>query len=359
MVYTSNYSGDERVDLLQSELERSIETFDSAYELLQFNEQLINNDNKEGLQAIKKKFILDSFKVNKTYKDYKQWEFEQKQTFIENDIQEYNKMLGKMFRVNDNLETLNEDFENLSSSVRLPSFKFSIKTLELYGNESLLNSIVKDSQGEYPRIVKLDQMFSLDPSSSLPFPDYKVINQLINLEYRLRIERRLKYEVLKLIKNQILVENSRWTTRNNYLDDFLNKQLAGAIEEVDKIKNETVKERDISSESSEDEEVEEEEESEIIREIEQETERHDQHREDDHDHDHEDEIEIIEIKSGDEEYHHNSNIDHSFDNDNGSDTDDTDSIPLGSLSNVTKHARPEPTNSEAESEDDDEMLLDS
>lgn len=323
---------EETIDFLQRELEKSIESFGSAYELLQCNDQLMNNATDLNLQGIKKKFILDSFKVSKIHKDYREWEHEQKERFIGNDIKEYNRMTGKMFRVNDSLEKSTEKFEKLSSSVRLPEFELSIKTLQLYGDESLLESC-KDKNGEYPRSVKLNQLFSLEKASSLPFPDYKIINQLINLEYRLRIERRLKYEVLKLIKNQILVENSRWTTRNNYLEGFFNKRLPEAIEEVEKIKNESMKEHELSSASSEDEREEDLDEN--------------LHEEDEEEEEEDDEIEIEQTK---EEHRDEdeSDFDHGINNGNS---------PTSSSSRDQPTSRPEPTKSDAESEDD-EMLLD-
>ncbi|ODV81192.1 uncharacterized protein CANTADRAFT_25415 [Suhomyces tanzawaensis NRRL Y-17324] len=275
-------SGD--IDMISPELEAKImefeaiaqetmDTIGSAYSMVDFNQKVINGDAIEstGVQALKRLFILDSFKIDRFQKSLREWESIQSENFVRTEIDTYNKITGQMSRVNGHVEQLTTELETLKRSAELPAFRFSRQTLQEYGG-NILDRIPKDETGDYQSVIEIDQIYSLDPQSNLPFPEFKEVNKLINIEYRLRLERRIKYEILVLIKNQIVANNNKWSARDRELNDFLLNKLAGVIDEVEKIKaNEyedlNLEESDEENESFEQEiEEEEEEENEVLEE---------------------------------------------------------------------------------------------
>ncbi|RLV89291.1 hypothetical protein JA1_005214 [Spathaspora sp. JA1] len=236
-------SSSDQITTLTNQLNSTLDTFKSAHELL---EQTCSTE-------LKKQFILDSFKITKTHKDYKHWEHQQIGQFIDDQVHEYNHIVANIHRINTTLDKLTQEYEHLIKTVRIPEFQFSVKTLQMYGDESLIN-LIPDGV----KVVKLSQLFSFDDNSpELIKLDYNVINQLINIEFKLRIKLRIKYEVLNLIKLKIMANNSKWNIRNSYLTDFIDKKLTDAINQVEKIKNdEGVNVKQQSEYMSEDEEEE-------------------------------------------------------------------------------------------------------
>ncbi|KAK6453844.1 uncharacterized protein RJT20DRAFT_143194 [Scheffersomyces xylosifermentans] len=280
------------IETLQVSLQETLSSYDSAHELLQLNGEIINEtgplsqDRIHTGQSLKKKFILDSFKVSKVQKEYKEWEHSQTDSFIKNEITAYNKTVSESARLNIKIDTLTEQFEELNSTVHLPRFTFSIQTLLKFGDEKLLEYLEKDEDGEYPSTVEVDQLFSVDSKSNLPFPDYKVFYDLVNLEYRLRAEKRIKYEILVLIRNQIALNNTKWATRDNYLSDFLKKQIPTVIGEIESIKTSEAENKEESEESEDEQE-------EIIeQEIEEEEEEENEPQEEGHPIEEEEEVEL-------------------------------------------------------------------
>ena len=225
-----------RIEALQQELESTRETFITARELLDADDQTIQayiSQDQSSLEStpesllLQKKFILDSFKINKAHKNYKDWERDCKKHLIENDVVQYNEILGKMSRVNLAINKAAAIYEKLSTSVTLPNFLISRKTLEKSN---------KDGNDQLPRNVQLKQLFSLEASSTLPLPEFKVINQLINIEYRLRLEKRIQLELLTLIKQKLNSENREWAKNLDSLDRFITQSIPEAISQVERIK---------------------------------------------------------------------------------------------------------------------------
>lgn len=92
------------IEQLQLSLLQTIETFQSANKLLELNKELLSNDQllTEKLNDIKRlqrEFLLDSFRVNRFHKGYKEWENKSKDIFIENEIKGYNNKLGTNVKV--------------------------------------------------------------------------------------------------------------------------------------------------------------------------------------------------------------------------------------------------------------------
>lgn len=331
----------ERIESLQNLLDSTLETFDSAKKLLDINEQLLKSVNSSEnapssseLQQVKKNFILDSFKINKAQKELKDWENDCRNRVIDTETVEYNETLGKISSINLKIGQESYTYEALSGSIALPKFIISRRTLETLNDESLLK-IAQAGRDQLPRHVQLSDLFSLDSSSALPTPDFKRISQLINIEYRMRLEKRLKLELLTLIKQKLDNENRSWTKNLSYLNNFINKSVPEAIAEVEKIKSEEndtklKKEQLESDESLDEEEVE-------IQEVEREEEEGEQ-----------------------EEVIHGHNIEIEEENVDDDDDDD-DGHAKGSdvedlvVSQVESHEN-EPV--EEVDDDDDDMLID-
>ncbi|ABN68050.2 predicted protein [Scheffersomyces stipitis CBS 6054] len=282
---------EEKIIALSSSLSKTAETYGSARELLESSRVLSNEKSPiddEGisrLQESKKKFILDSFRVSKVQKEYKEWERRQTDSFVKNEITAYNKTISESARLNIKVDKLMRDYEILHGSVKLPSFTFSIETLKKFGNDEFLGNLQKDENGEYPSKIHLHQVFSADSKSSLPFPDFQVFYDLVNLEFRLRTEKRIKYEILVLIRNQIAVNNTKWTARDNHLSDFIGKRLYSEISEIEKIRVSEAQMKENESDESEYDP-----EDNIVQEIEEE-EEHDEREQDEDEEEEEEEVE--------------------------------------------------------------------
>ena len=63
-----------------------------------------------------------------------------------------------------------------------------------------------------------------------------MINQLINIEYRLRLEKRIQLELLTLIKQKLNSENREWAKNLDSLDRFITQSIPEAISQVERIK---------------------------------------------------------------------------------------------------------------------------
>lgn len=232
---------EEEIDELKLLLDESKSTLESTKNLLEkigeLNSDSGNPDTVFEIKKLQREFILDSFKVNRFQKQYKNWIHEKKQDIIDTDVKEYNLKLGKTARLNSEVEELDDDFESLRKSIKLPDFKFSIHTISQFDDGKLLEYITKDQEtGEFPPEVELSQLFSVDSDSTLPSPDFKSFQSLLNIEHRLRIQRRIKYEVLLTVKNQLTSNNRKWTTRDVSLNEFINNKLAKVIQETEEIK---------------------------------------------------------------------------------------------------------------------------
>ncbi|KAK6462755.1 hypothetical protein DFJ63DRAFT_336060 [Scheffersomyces coipomensis] len=302
----------EKLETLHQSLLDSINTYKTAQDLLSTNQQLINqsNTNEEianQLQTLKKQFILDSFNVNKVIKDYKDWDHQYTQDFINYEIFNYNKVLTDNNRLQQEVDKLTGIYEELYNKVSLPDIEFSIQTLIQFNDEEILRQLPRDENGSYPKIIHINQLFSLDPKSELSFPDYKKFQKLTDIEYRLRASKRLKYEILLFIKNQVSVNNTKWSKRDNELKTFLNQKLPKVFDEVNVIKgleakalkvNGGVSNGDEEGKSPSDDE---DDEDEIIQQDFDEDEDEEDHRDDDGEHENGSKVEEEEEEEEEEE----------------------------------------------------------
>lgn len=248
---------------LQNSVLQTIETFQSANKLLELNKELLNKnelltEKVNDVKKLQREFLLDSFRVNRFHKDYKEWENKSKDTFIENEIKGYNNKLGQMSRLNFETEKLDKEYEGLRDTVKLPECRLSIQTIKLYNDGLLLKYIEKNSDGEYPQTVDISELFSLDSNSKLPQPDFTVFNRLLNIEYKLRIQRKVKYEILLSVKQQLTAKNKKWSSRDSDLNYFMTRKLVDIMNEVEKVRKseyEDLKDYDYYNNEEEEEEM--------------------------------------------------------------------------------------------------------
>lgn len=223
---------------LKSSVEVLKQSVASTSDLLAFADDIAQNKevDPEALKQTQRSALLDSLRVKRFHKLYKTWDNERRDEFIEKEIRAYNKRYAQMTRLHTELNELDEKYADTKNSVLLPKFKLSIQTLQKYEDGELLKYLNKDAQGIYPSLVSLDELFSLDPSSSLAAPDYKTFNKLVNTEFSLRSLCQIKYEVLLRVKQHLSSKNSQWSRRDTLLHSFLTTSLRERIDEVKKIR---------------------------------------------------------------------------------------------------------------------------
>lgn len=224
----------ERVEAL---LEDASTRENVGIELLEF---LLNSKEKGNETArfkdLRKRFLLESYHINKLHREYKLWEDDWTKQFVEEEVRSYNRKLGEMARINYNVERLSEEYSNLKRKISLPKFTFSFKTIEAFENGRLVQFVSKNEKGEYPSSVELGSLFSLDRQSHLLPPDFDIFKKLMNIEYRLRIERKAKYDILLSIKQDLTSKNIKWATRDTELNNFINTKLSNVIKDVEKVR---------------------------------------------------------------------------------------------------------------------------
>lgn len=237
---------------LQQVLEECLSSFESAYEMLDSNKAMVTGETTHKL-VDNKQYILDSFKVNRAVNSYKHWEREGIDQMINEDFVEYNKTKAELSRLDNEYSQFILENDGIRTSVKLPKFQFSYQSLKLVGDEELLARI----EGE-PELVDISDIYSVNPKDDLPFPEDAVIKQLINMEYRVRMEKRLRYEIAQGIKHQIISNNSKWNARDTAIEDFVSKKLPSVIKEVENTLGE-IESSDSEEEEEEEDELEEEE----------------------------------------------------------------------------------------------------
>lgn len=265
----SSVESTERIELLLGSLERNLETFRSAHDLLNLSKDLLQNDNipdQANIRLTKRNYIVDSFKLDKSHKEYKNWESETRLRFIKNDIVNYNQVVAKIAKANQKLNESSNTYETLAKTIQIPDFTVSIETLEKYGDEKLLEL------GKLYGIANLQlvQLFSLNADDETKlFPEFSIIQDLINIEFRLRVERRVHLEILMLMKNKMQSQNRTWTVKDNQLKEFLDIKVKQMIETVEQTNAEDNKEREDEEDNDDDDDDDddEDEEGEVVREV--------------------------------------------------------------------------------------------
>lgn len=261
-----------RVEDLRSLAEKAERSLDSVSELLRLTKEISNGiGNLQDLKKAQKQVLLDSFSVKKFHRDYKEWENNGINLFIDGEVKAYNRKLAQMSRLHNEIFEQEEKYAELRKTISLPQFQFSLQTIESYEGGRLLERLETEN-GKYPRKIQLDQLFSLDSNSRLPPPSFTEFNQLVNLEYRLRMFMQIKHEVLLRVKTHLTAKNTQWATRDAALDLFMTRDLPKVIAEVEKIKTSEYEDLKYYEEEYEMEDDEEEEEEEEVEEEEEEAE---------------------------------------------------------------------------------------
>lgn len=227
---------DSRLARLQRDLERPRASLQSVNRLLEMGEAIVQQQPVDGIDAARTQFLLDSFRVNKFHKDYKSWEGKAIDSFVDEEVLLFNKQLGKMARINEEIEILETEYDKVRRQIKIPSFKFSIQTIQAYNGGELLRFVDKIEEGKYPSTVDSTSIFSLGGGSNLLPLDFGTFNKLLNIEYRLRMQRQIKYEVLVVAKQQLTAKNQKWASRDSALNQFITKDLQRMFEEVSKIR---------------------------------------------------------------------------------------------------------------------------
>ena len=213
---------------------------------------------RDPLKTSQRSFILDSFKLTLFQTKFKTWEHSYTANFTETTISQYNKLLGQMAICNSRKEATDKEYSLLMTSVELPQFEFSKEAYERsFGNESTQTEESKETQkkaikknGSSDRTKSLlsidspftensshstlDHIYSVSPSSPLPFPQFEEFNRLVNAEYRLRIEKRIKYEILEVVRNRLTTSTEKWKARVARLDKFFDgvDEIANEVETI-------------------------------------------------------------------------------------------------------------------------------
>lgn len=225
---TINYTMVQEVDLKQQAEQLGL-SVDSIGELLKIGDDLLLGEvEPERLKAAHRGALLDSLRVKRFHKQYKTWENQRRDEFIEKEIRAYNKKYAQMTRLHAELAELNERYQDLKKSVVLPAFHFLRQTLKQFEDKNLLEGL------EDLSLVSLDSLFSLDPTKGSP-PEYETFNRLVNLEFRLRTLCQIKYEVLLRVRLHLTSKNSQWAKRDALLNDFL-RSVKEKVDEVKRIR---------------------------------------------------------------------------------------------------------------------------
>lgn len=202
---------------------------DSIDELLRLGGDLCKGDvDSDKIKAAQRQALLDSLKVKRFHKLYKQWENQRRDDFIEKEVRAYNKKYAQVTRLHTELAELDEKYRDMKKSVLLPAFNFLKQTLKEFEEGRLLEGFEDKS------LISLDSLYSLDPSTQTP-PDYQTFNKLMNLEFRLRTISQIKYEVLLRVRTHLTSKNSQWAKRDALLNEFL-RSVREKIDEVKKIR---------------------------------------------------------------------------------------------------------------------------
>ncbi|PVH15780.1 uncharacterized protein CXQ87_003634 [Candidozyma duobushaemuli] len=214
---------------LKQQAEQLGSSVDSIDELLRLGGDLCKGDvDSDKIKAAQRQALLDSLKVKRFHKSYKQWENQRRDDFIEKEVRAYNKKYAQVTRLHTELAELDEKYRDMKKSVSLPAFNFSKQTLKEFEEGRLLEGFEDKSS------ISLDSLYSLDPSTQTP-PDYQTFNKLMNLEFRLRTISQIKYEVLLRVRTHLTSKNSQWAKRDASLNEFL-RSVREKIDEVKKIR---------------------------------------------------------------------------------------------------------------------------
>ncbi|CAH6720472.1 hypothetical protein CLIB1444_04S00826 [[Candida] jaroonii] len=201
----------QHIEKLQSNIENLLTTNESISQLLQ-------QPNK----SLQRQSILDSYAISQFNRDVKDMK-----SSIHEDSFSYNKKLSLMFKHSNELEIIMKEYEQKSKLVKLPDLKISTLTLKQYDE-----SLHAEEQN-----INIKDFFTVDKSIDKPLLDFDSFKKLVNLEYRNRVERMVKYQILLNIKSEIDKDKDKWSKRNVELERFLQRDVEKIVKTVENIRN--------------------------------------------------------------------------------------------------------------------------
>ncbi|KAI5957195.1 hypothetical protein KGF54_000123 [Candida jiufengensis] len=331
------------------------DSFKSIQELNDYNQRLASKESLDTtvLNSIKKKFILDSVKLQRTFQQYKNWEIETKKNYINNDLVDYNKTVSEIAKANQKLDETTKVYEKLSSTLKLPEFAVNVKTIQASNNEKLIKISEKFINTEEPiENIRLNQLFALNSKNEdteLLFPDIDIIRNLINLELKQRIKSRVILEILTSIKSKLERGNRTWIQEDNNLKNFLDVKFKEVVERVEKIKDADSKAKEEEDEDDESED-----------ERDEENRRNREVHEEEEDYVHEEQALIEESEAEDvdeEEAKQEEEVEEEMDVQEGEENEEPEEIKQSE--NTTISSELSELSDAPDDDDDDGMLLDS
>ncbi|KAL7666249.1 hypothetical protein ABC855_g1843 [[Candida] zeylanoides] len=195
-------------------------SFDSAERLLA----------DAGNAQLRKEFVLDSVRIHRFHKSYKAWEAQQRAEYIDTQIAAYNKKVAQVARAGFETDQLRSQYLELARQITLPHFRLAVQSVAQFDHGRLMPSVPAGCTD-----VALDDIFTLAADGSLAPPHLETLQELLDIEFRLRVERRLKYEFLQEVKQQLAARNKKWAARDAALAEFM-QRLAEVADEVARIR---------------------------------------------------------------------------------------------------------------------------
>lgn len=198
---------------------RRMSSFDSAERLLA----------DAGNAQLRKAFVLDSVRIHRFHKSYKAWEAQQRAEYVDTQIAAYNQKVGQVARVGFETDQLRTQYLELARQITLPHFRLAVELVAQFDHGRLMPNVPAGCTD-----VALDQIFTLEANGNLAQPNLETMQKLLDIEFRLRVERRMKYEFLQEVKQQLAARNTKWAARDAALAEFMQRltEVAGEVERI-------------------------------------------------------------------------------------------------------------------------------
>ncbi|KAG7195928.1 uncharacterized protein KQ657_002314 [Scheffersomyces spartinae] len=228
-------------DNLVAELKSVLITVESAREMLQaVKAAIFDGKPSDGptQRLARKKYILDTLAVTRWHKKVLKHQRDVTEQTISTEIGSYNKTLGKAARSNQQLEMRKEEYETLKASVSIPLFLLSLETVSGGRGNEIISKLSKDVDipiGGHSVGVDIAKLFSIEKTATgHQRIDYGAFQELVELEYRSRLRKRIKLELLSLMISRIENNNKKWMGRERSLAVFMRrlKEMAREVESI-------------------------------------------------------------------------------------------------------------------------------
>ena len=212
------------MDDLKQKLLATVATVDGAYDMLDGNGK-------------PKQFLIELYDVNASFRALKQWEHEQRQQYLD-EMEDVNGDRFACARVGAEVSAALEELANLTHQVKLPAFVVGRATLEQYAekNGDDANN-VRQLLAHYPekKLFEMQDLYLVvSPTERRPFPNDAQFQQLLTIELRKRVMKRVELDML--IKFRRVRQRRTVTLMDRFqeLDTFVNVTL---LPKIVKLKN--------------------------------------------------------------------------------------------------------------------------